>query len=176
EQQRFKTYGLPGLLTNCVISEVLNKDEFKTRAERAGVKLEKFRFCRLYLAVSDYRSSPARWRFHIQTDLSSQAVDRVRATTDISVILSDPEFQNLINRHLTRLKVVYYIVNLDNFSAKRRGGLPQLFQLYPLSDTRTMSDPQQSYSIAFGQDALLAETVFFYINSYLNVKETILIV
>src|SRR5262249_11589603 len=59
EQQRFKTYGLPGLLTNCVISEVLNKDEFKTRAERAGVKLEKFRFCRLYLAVSDYRSSPA---------------------------------------------------------------------------------------------------------------------
>ncbi len=176
EQQQFKTYGLPGLLTNCVIAEVLGEDEFKARAEKAGVALAKFRYCKLYLAISGYRDAPARWRFHLQTDLSSQVIDRVQATTGISVILPDSEFENPINRHLKLFKLVYYIVRLDNFSAKRRGSLPQLFALYPLSDLRTMSDPQPIYSIAFGQEALLAETAFFYLNSYFNAKETVLIV
>jgi CRISPR-associated endonuclease/helicase Cas3 len=162
EQQQFKTYDLPGLLTNCVITEVLSEDEFKARAEKAGVAVKKFRYCKLYLVVGAYRDTPMGWRFHLSSDLSSQVTTGVRATTGISVILSDPDFENSINRHLKRLKLVYYIVQADNFSAKRRGGLPQLFQLYPLTDPRTMNDPQPSYSIAFGQDALLTETVFFY--------------
>ncbi len=162
-QQQFKTYNLPGLLTNCVIAEVLNEDEFKVRAEKAGVALQKFRYCKLYLVVRGYRDAPIRWHFHLPTDLSAQTLDRVRATTGVSVILSDPEFQNSINRHLKRFKLVYYVIQFDNFSAKRCGGLPQLFALYPLTDLRTMSDRQQSYSIAFGQEALLAETVFFYL-------------
>lgn len=162
ERQQFKTYDLPGLLTNCVIAEVLSEEEFKARAEKAGVALQKFRYCKLYLVVNDYRDAPMRWVFHLPTDLSAQALDRVRATTGVSVILSDPEFENPINRYLKRFKLVYYIVQFDNFSAKRRGALPQLFALYPLTDLRTMSDALPSYSIAFGQEALLAETVFFY--------------
>lgn len=162
-QQQFKTYGLPGVLTNCVIAEVLSEEDFKARASAAGVKTDKFRYCRLYLVVSDYRDAPMRWRFHLQVNLSEQMVARVRATTGVSVILSDPEFENPINRRLKRLKLVYYAVKLDNFLAKRRANLPQLFPLYPLTDLRTMSDPQPSYSIAFGQEALLAETVFFYL-------------
>ncbi|MCI0524672.1 MAG: hypothetical protein L0Y75_05355, partial [Acidobacteria bacterium] len=138
------------------------EEEFKARAEKAGVALQKFRYCKLYLVVNDYRDAPMRWVFHLPTDLSAQALDRVRATTGVSVILSDPEFENPINRYLKRFKLVYYIVQFDNFSAKRRGALPQLFALYPLTDLRTMSDALPSYSIAFGQEALLAETVFFY--------------
>jgi CRISPR-associated endonuclease/helicase Cas3 len=163
-QQQFKTYELPGVLTNCVIAEVLSEEDFKARAGAAGVKTDKFRYCRLYLVVSDYRDAPMRWRFHLQVNLSEQMVDRVRATTGVSVILpDDPEFENPINRRLKRLKLVYYVVKLDNFLAKRRANLPQLFPLYPLTDLRTMSDPQPSYSIAFGQEALLAEAVFFYL-------------
>lgn len=165
ERQQFKTYDLPGLLTNCVIADVIKEEEFKALAEKAGVAQQKFRYCRMYLVISGYRDAPMRWHFHLATDLSAQALDRVRATTGISVVLSDPEFQNPINRHLKRLKLVYYIAQFDNFSAKRRGSLPQLFPLYPLTDLRTMSDPQPSYSIAFGQDALLMETVFFYFTS-----------
>src|SRR5262245_55148080 len=118
EPQQFKTYDLPGLLTNCVIADVLSEEEFKTRAEKAGVTLQKFRYCKLYLVISGYRDAPMRWRFHLATDLSAQALDCVRATTGISVILSDSEFENPINRHLKRLKLVYYIVQFDNFSAK----------------------------------------------------------
>lgn len=161
-QQQFKTYNLPGLLTNYVIAEVLSENEFKARAEKAGAALQKFRYCKVYLVVSGYRDVPMRWRFHFPADLSSQFLDCVRATTGISVILSDFEFENSINRYLKRFKLVYYIVQFDNFSAKRRGSLPQLFALFPLSDSRTMSDLQPSYSIAFGQEALLAETVFSY--------------
>lgn len=162
ERQQFKTYDLPGLLTNCVIAEVLGADEFKLRAEKAGITTAQFRYCKLYLVIGDYRDTPMRWRFHLPTDLSNQFVDRVRVTKGVSVRLSDPEFENLINRHLKSFKLVCYIVQTDNFTAKRRGNLPQLFPLYPLTDLRTMGDPQPSYSIAFGQDALLAETVFFY--------------
>lgn len=163
-QQQFKTYGLPGVLTNCVITEVLSKEEFKALAEAAGLKMDKFRYCRLFLVISDYRDTPMRWRFHLQENLGEQAIDRVQATTGVSVVLTDdPEFENPINRHLKRLKLVYYVVKLDNFSAKRIGSLPQLFPLYSLTDMRTMSDAQPSYSIAFGQEALLAETVFFYL-------------
>jgi CRISPR-associated endonuclease/helicase Cas3 len=162
ERQQFKTYDLPGLLTNCVIAETLSEEEFKSRAEKVGVALQKFRYCKLYLAISGYRDAPMRWHFHLPTDLSVQSLDCVRATTGVSTILSDPEFQNPINRHLKRLKLVYYIVQFDNFSAKRRGALPQLFALYPLTDLRTMGDTLPSYSIAFGQEALLAETAFFY--------------
>jgi len=162
EPQQFKTYDLPGLLSNCVIADVLGEAEFKTRAEKAGVALRKFRYCKLYLVISGYRDEPMRWHFHLPTDLSAQALDRVRATTGVSVVLSDPEFQNPINRHLKRLKLVYYIAQFDNFSAKRRGSLPQLFALYPLTDLRTTGDVLPSYSVAFSQEALLAETVFFY--------------
>ena len=162
ERQQFKTYDLPGLLTNCVITEVLNEDEFKARAKKAGIALRKFRYCKLYLVVSGYRDTPLRWHFHLPRDLSNQPLDRVQATTGISVILTDSEFQNSINHHLKHLKQVYYVMQFDNFSARRRGRLPQLFALYPLTDLPTMTDPQPSYSIAFGQEALLAETVFFY--------------
>lgn len=167
EPQQFKTYNLPGLLTNCLIAEVLSADEFKARAEKAGVKLDPFRFCRLHLVINGYREVPMPWKFHLQSDLSQNTEDRVRAGTGISVSLGEKEWENEINRHLKRLKLVYYIIRLDNFSAKRRASLPQLFSLFPLTDKRTFSDAQTSYSIAFGQDALLAETVFFYLNPLL---------
>lgn len=168
KQQQFKTYNLPGLLTNCLISEVLSPDKFKERAEKAGVRIEQFRYCKLYLVINGYRDTPMRWKFHLQSDLSQLADDRVRASTGISVSLDDNEWENEINRHLKRLKLVYYILRLDNFSAKRRANLPQLFSLFSLTDKRTFGDPQPSYSIAFGQDALLAETVFFYLNPLLS--------
>ncbi|MBO0797280.1 MAG: type I-D CRISPR-associated helicase Cas3' [Blastocatellia bacterium] len=173
EQQQFKTYDLPGLLTNCMVTEVLSEDEFKARAEEAGNAITKFRFCKLYLAIGGYRDTPTRWHFHLTTDLSNQVTTDLRTTTGVSVILTDNEFQNPINRHLKKLKLVYYIAQIDKFSAKRRKGLPQLFPLYPLTDLRTMNDPQPIYSIAFGQDALLMETVFFY---YASLPATALII
>jgi CRISPR-associated endonuclease/helicase Cas3 len=163
ERQRFKIYDLPGLLTNCHFTDVLKKAKFHALAEKQCVALEKFRFCEFYVIVGKYRDVPLRWRFHLPCDLSSQGIDRVRAGTGISVNLFEPEFENSINQHLKTLKLVYYIVRRDTFEAKRIGRLPQLFPLYPLTDLRTMNDRQPIYSIAFGQDALLAETTFFYL-------------
>lgn len=163
ERQRFKIYDLPGLLTNCHFAEVLNKSKFHALAEKYRVPLERFRYCEFYLIVSRYRDVPLRWQFHIPCDLSSLGIDRVRATTEISVTLSEPEFENPINQYLKKLKLVYYIVRRDNFEAKRIGKLPQLFPLHPLTDLRTMTDRRPIYSIAFGQEALLAETTFFYL-------------
>jgi CRISPR-associated endonuclease/helicase Cas3 len=163
EQQRFKVYDLPGLLTNCHITEVLDQEKFRALAEKYYVALEKFRYCKFYLIVSKYRDVPLRCQFHVPCDLSSLEIDRVRASTGISVTLSEPEFENPINQYLKGLQLVHYIVKRDNFEAKRIGRLPQLFPLYPLTDLRTMTDRQPIYSIAFGQQALLAETTFFYL-------------
>jgi CRISPR-associated endonuclease/helicase Cas3 len=163
-QQQFKIYDLPGILTNCQITEVLGKQQFHALAEEANVGIERFRHCEFYLIVSGYREAPLQWRFHLPADLSNLEIDRVRAGTKVSIdLLSDSEFENPINQHLKQIKLVYYIVKRDNFTAKRIGRLPQLFPLYPLTDPRTMNDRQPIYSIAFGQEALLAETAFFYL-------------
>ncbi|MCI0489308.1 MAG: type I-D CRISPR-associated helicase Cas3' [Blastocatellia bacterium] len=161
-QERFKTYELPGLLTNCIISEVLSKAEFEERAAAAGVIRARFNYCRLYLVIAGYREAPARWRFYLNADLSSIPVDRVRATNGFEVIQTESDYQNTLNRHLKRLKLVFYIVGMNNYDARRARRLPQLFPLYPLADQFTDNDRHSSYSVAFGQEALLAETLFFY--------------
>ena len=163
--QQFKTYELPGLLTNCVIAEVLTEEDFKTRAEAAGIAVSKFRFCHLFLTVCDYRQEPARWRFFLPTDLNDPeldpVLDDVKVIKGFEVSQTESDCENRINKRLKTIPLVSYIVRLDNFSTKLRFRLPQLFPLYPLADRYTINDPKSIYCVAFGQEALLSQTVCF---------------
>lgn len=163
--QQFKTYELPGLLTNCMIADVLTEEDFKTRAEAAGVSTSKFRFCHLFLAICDYRPAPARWKFFLPTDLNDPeldpVIDGVKVIKGFEVRQTDSEYENQINKRLKAISLVSYIVRLDNFSTKLRFRLPQLFPLYPLADRYTINDRQTIYCVAFGQEALLSQTVCF---------------
>lgn len=158
--EQFKTYDLPGLLTNCVIAEVLLKEEFTERALAANVEPAKFRYSEFYLVISQYRERPARWNFHLETDLDNITIDRVRAMNCFTVAKTESEWEPEINRRLRRKRLVCYIVQQDNFGAKRKCRLPQLFPLYPLTDRYTINDRQPSHSVAFGQEALMIQTLF----------------
>lgn len=155
---QFKTYDLPGLLTNCVISEVLDKDEYLARADTSGISPNKFKYCKLFLIVERYRDYPAYWSFY-RDDLTGLPIDRVRSVTGLSVINTDCNVENEINQRLMRMKLVQYIISTDAFNAKRRASLPQLFPLYSLRDHYTRSNHTTNHSIALGQEALLTETV-----------------
>lgn len=163
ERDQFLTYGLPGLLTNCVIADVLTKDQFESRVRAAGLTPARFRYCRLFLEVSGYRQAPARWMFYWPVDLSKLRIDDVGVDCAFRVVRTESDYENRINQILRNLRLVYYIVPLDRFDAARRKRLPQMFPLYPLADTATVNDRQPpSHSIAFGLEALMMESIFFY--------------
>lgn len=163
--QQFKTYELPGLLTNCVIASVLTEEDFKKRAEAAGVGISKFRFCHLFLTICDYRQQPARWRFFLPTDLNDleldPVLDGVKVIKGFEVSQTDSEYENQINKRLKTIPLVSYIVQNNSFETKLRLSLPQLFPLYHLVDRYTISDPKPIYCVAFGQEALLSQIVCF---------------
>jgi CRISPR-associated endonuclease/helicase Cas3 len=159
KREQFKMYDLPGLLTNCVIAEILSEDEFNARAVAVGVEPAKFRYAEFYLVIRNYRDKPTRWNFHLEIDLDNLAIDRVRALKGLTVVKTDSEWENEINRRLRQKKLVCYIVESDNFDAKRRFRLPQLFPLYSLTDRYTVNDRQSSFSISFGQEALMIQSL-----------------
>lgn len=160
KREQFKMYDLTGLLTNCVIAEVLSEEEFKARAVAAGVEPAKFRYAEFHLVIGDYRDKPTRWAFHLDADLDNLTIDRVRAIKGFTVGKTESELQNEINRRLRLKKLVCYVVESDNFGARRKLRLPQLFPLYPLTDRYTVNDRQPSFSVAFGQEALMIQTLF----------------
>ncbi len=88
-------------------------------------------------------------------------IDGVKVIKGFEVRQTDSEYENQINRQLKAIPLVSYIVRLDNFSTKLRFRLPQLFPLYPLADRYTINDRQPIYCVAFGQEALLSQTVCF---------------
>jgi CRISPR-associated endonuclease/helicase Cas3 len=163
--QQFKTYELPGLLTNCVIAGVLTEEDFKKRAEAAGVAISKFRFCHLFLAICDYRQEPARWRFFLPTDLNdperNPVLDAVKVFKGFEISQTESEYENQINKRLKTIPLVNYIVRNNSFETKLRLSLPQLFPLYHLDDRYTINDPKPIYCVAFGQEALLSQMVCF---------------
>jgi len=155
EREKFKTYNLPGLLSNFVF-EVMEKDEFLVKAQKAGVSIKRFQpdHALCYLHLQDYREIRENWHFYHAGNVGELSrLGKVQILKGLEVTAGE----NAISKALYRRGIVCYISDRRRDELRTRLGLPMQFQAYGLSDRPDDRDPP--YTIAFGQSALMLETL-----------------
>lgn len=155
EQERFKTYNLPGLLSNFVF-ELMEKDDFLERVRAAKLPPKRFQEALCYLKLRDYREVRENWYFYYaQDDLSTiKRLGRVQILKRLEIEGTDIPTQ--LRRAVYQRGMVCFVSDHDRTTLRTKLGLPMQFQAYGLSE-RT-EDPNPAYTIAFGQSALMLET------------------
>jgi CRISPR-associated endonuclease/helicase Cas3 len=162
-KEQYKTYDLPRLLSNWRISGVLDREEFLSKAEKVGVFTKQFDYASLFLEVNGFLDYPARWKFYLNCDLGEVNLSRALVLKGFRVINIESDYQNRLNTKLQRHRLVCYIIEMSRFDVKYRRALPLLFPVYPLADRYSMNDASPPFSVAFGQEALMLESIFFYV-------------
>lgn len=153
ERDRFKTYNLPGLLSNFEF-ELMGSEAFQEQAKRAGLPKNRFKDALCYLRLLDYREVRENWNFYHSGDVGEMARSgKVQILKNLEVTASS----NDISRALSRRGLVCYVSDRNREELRARLGLPMQFQAYGLSDKA--DDRTPPYTIAFGKSALMLETL-----------------
>ncbi|WP_448561809.1 type I-D CRISPR-associated helicase Cas3' [Trichothermofontia sp.] len=157
ERDRFKTYHLPGLLSNFVF-EVVRKEEFLEKVKEAQLPTRRFEKALCHLYLKDYREVRENWYFLYTGNnfMQIKQLGRVQILKGLEVT-GGP---NAISRSLSQRGMVCFISDRDRAYLKTRLGLPMHFQAYGLSDR--WDDPNPPYTIAFGKAALMLESLIWY--------------
>ena len=170
EADRFKTYGLPGILSNLEI-KTITKAEFDRLISATSKKINtpipksRFNYCLGFMKLRNYRESRLNWRFTYQGDLKDIAeAYKVMVLTQIQVWQPDNYWVSQINKQLKKQALVSYVLPFPVAEIRNRLRLPMHFQIYPISD-RTSIHGTIPYSIAFGQSALLIDTLAHWLKS-----------
>ena len=164
---RFKTYALPGVLSNLDIelwSEKGFYDALKATVERTNCPIAKGRFghCLIFMKLKGYREERLNWRFICSKDLLPIASSwKVQVLTGLKIWQPDNQWAGEINKKLSRQALVCYVLRKPTQEVRRRLQLPMHFQIYPISDSSSIHDTTAPYSVAFGQSALLLETLAY---------------
>jgi CRISPR-associated endonuclease/helicase Cas3 len=159
ERDRFKTYHLPGLLSNFVFDpNPIEQDDFLQRVKAAQLPTRRFEDALCYLCLRDYREVRGNWHFlYSKDDFNDiKRLGRVQILKGLEVTTG----LNAMSRALSRHGMVCYISDRDRAYLRTKLGLPMQFQAYGLSDRQ--DDPNPPYTIAFGQSALMLETLIWY--------------
>lgn len=164
EAERFKTYGLPGILSNLEI-EPITKVEFDLLLNAAinntqtPIAKSRFNYCLGFMKLKQYRESRLNWNFVYNGDLEPIAsAYKVMVLANIQVWQPDNYWVSQINKQLKKKTLVSYVLPFPVAEIRNRLRLPMHFQIYPISD-RTSVQGTTPYSIAFGQSALLIDTL-----------------
>ncbi|MGB5975386.1 MAG: type I-D CRISPR-associated helicase Cas3', partial [Nodosilinea sp.] len=167
ERDRFKTYDLPGILSNLEI-EMWSKagflDQLQETAKRTGQPIAKgrFRHCLGFMKLRGYREERLNWKFTYLGDLQSIAdAYKVQVLTRLQIWQPDNPWAGSINRRLQEQALVCYVLRKPVREVRLRLQLPMHFQLYPISDLNSIHDASAPYSVAFGQSALLIDTLAY---------------
>ncbi|MBD1906742.1 type I-D CRISPR-associated helicase Cas3' [Funiculus sociatus GB2-A5] len=167
EADRFKTYDLPGILSNLEI-EVMTEADFtrllKETAERMGQPIAKGRFkdCLAFLKLRTYREERLNWRFTYSGDLQEKAdAWKVQVLTGIEIWQPENYWIGEINKRLRKEALVCYVLRRPVAEVRSRLRLPMHFAIYPISDRYSFHDTTAPYSIAFSQSALLLDTLAY---------------
>jgi CRISPR-associated endonuclease/helicase Cas3 len=167
EGDRFKTYDLTGILSNLEI-EPMTEAAFmrllKETSERTGQPIPKSRFeyCMGFMKLLSYRDERSNWRFTYNGDLKEVADSwKVQVLSGIGVWQPDNRWIDKVNERLKKQAIVAYVLNRPVSEIKARLLLPMHFQIYGICDQQTLLDPVPSYAIAFGQSALLLDTLAY---------------
>ena len=168
---RFKTYDLSGILSNLEI-EPITKVEFMRLLEETekttGKPIAKGRFngCLAFMKLRAYREERFNWKFTYAGDLRPLASAwSVQVLTGIQVWQPENYWINEINQLLKKQGLVSYVVRHPVGEVRSRLRLPMHFQIYPMSDRASLHDPTAPYSVAFGQSALLLDTLTHWLKS-----------
>jgi CRISPR-associated endonuclease/helicase Cas3 len=165
ERDRFKTYDLPGILSNLEIemwSKAAFLDTLKETAARTGQPIAKCRFeyCLGFMKLRGYREERLNWTFTYPGDLQPIAdAWQVQVLAGLQIWQPDNPWVGAINRRLQSQAMVCYVLRKPVREVRLRLQLPMHFQLYPISDLNSVHDNNAPYSVAFGQSALLLDTL-----------------
>jgi CRISPR-associated endonuclease/helicase Cas3 len=167
EADRFKTYDLPGVLANLEI-EMMTEAAFlrslQDTAQRTGEPIPKGRFayCLAFMKLLGYREERSNWKFAYPGDLSAIAdAWKVQVLTGIEIWQPDNRWAGEINKRLRKEGLVGYVIRRPVNEVRMRLRLPMHFQIYPISDNFSFHDATAPYSVAFGQSALLLDTLAY---------------
>lgn len=163
--ERFKTYDLPGILSNLDIelwTEAAFMRSLKETAESTKQPIAKGRFarCLAFMKLRTYREERSNWKFTYPGDLGAIAdAWKMQVLTGIEIWQPDNRWASEINKHLRKEGLVCYIIHRPVHDVRMRLRLPMHFQIYGISDNYSFHDPIAPYAIAFGQSALLLDTL-----------------
>jgi CRISPR-associated endonuclease/helicase Cas3 len=156
ERDKFKTYNLPGLLSNFLF-EVIEPEDFKNQVRRAGLPKYRFEDVLCCLRLLDYRDVRENWHFYYAGDVGELArMGKVQILKRLEVTTG----ANAISQALYRRGIVCYVSDRSIEELKAKLGLPMQFQAYRLSDRP--DDRAPPYTISFGKSALMLETLTWY--------------
>ncbi|MBD1805768.1 type I-D CRISPR-associated helicase Cas3' [Microcoleus sp. FACHB-SPT15] len=160
ERDRFKTYNLPSLLSNFTFIW-MQESEFISRLKAAGLATSRFNKDKVlcYLKLTGYREMRENWQFYYSGDDISEIAKsgKVQILKGLEVWQPQGSGLNDVSKALSRQGLVCFISDRDRATIRAKLGLPIHFQAYSLSDR--VDDTKPPYTIAFGQSALLLETL-----------------
>ena len=164
---RFKTYELPGILSNLEIELMTKKDFLQLldeTVEKTGEAIAKgrFEYCLAFMKLRGYREQRLDWKFTYRGSLGSIASGgKVQVLKGVEVWQPENNWIGEINKRLRRRGLVCYVLEHPVEEVRRRLQLPMHFQIYGISDAGSIHDKIPPYSIAFGQSALLIDTLAY---------------
>jgi CRISPR-associated endonuclease/helicase Cas3 len=169
ELERFKTYDLPGILSNLEIELLTEAAFMRTLAETAS-RLEQpiarghYRDCLAFIQLKAYREVRLNWKLHFPGNLETIAnAWRVQVLRGLEVWQPENPWAAEINKKLRNQALVSYVLPCPVAEVRQRLRLPMHFQIYPLGDQYSFQDPTPPYSVAFGQSALLLDTLAYWL-------------
>lgn len=168
EASCFKTYGLPGVLSNLEV-EPISEAEYRRSLDQAiqksGQPIAKgrFNYCLAFMRLVRYRDERLDWKFTYNGDLLD-LINRweVQVLYGFEIWQPDNRWISAINKRLSKQGMVVYLLPRPVSEVRARLQLPMHFQIYPICDRHSWHDPKAPYSIAFGQSALLIDTLAYY--------------
>lgn len=170
ETDRFKTYDLPGILSNLEIEPMTEAAYMRLLQETVQLTdqpIPKGRFerCLAFMKLQNYREERMNWKFIYPGDLGEVAgAWKVQVLLGIQVLQPGNRCINEINKRLKLRGLVSYVIRYPVQEAKQRLQLPMHFQIYPI-DESGRHEPGAPYSVAFGQSALLLDTLAYRLKS-----------
>lgn len=153
-----KTYDLFFLLANAQF-EVITEEAFLQEVRRRGRDEREFRGQLLYLKVFEYVPERMSLTLGLHLKLLEEAhlLHQVIVLGDFFVREPRPVWLDKVNRSLKRLRLPCIISDKGPKELKQRLRLGTIFPIYRLQDGLG-----HDYSVAFGQEALLLDSLLFF--------------
>ncbi len=153
-----QTYSLFFLLTNTCF-RIIEREEFMQQVRAQGGDEKEFERQLLYFQVEEYVPERKSLLLYTPKDMLSQSENFHKVLVESGITVREPKATWLheVNRRLGKCNLVCIISDKQPDELKQSLHLGALFQVVRLEDKYG-----SSYSIIFGQEALLAETELFF--------------
>jgi CRISPR-associated endonuclease/helicase Cas3 len=155
---QFLTYDLFFLLENTEF-EVISEEHFLGEIRKRHLEERDFKDKLLYLKVHSYVQERLGLILGLPHNLGeyAQTLHHVQVTGGFFVLEPCPVWRDQVNLRLKKLKLTCSISDMKRKELKQKLGSGAVFPVYRLQDSAG-----NEYSVAFGQEALLLDSVLFF--------------